>query len=137
MRAYGSVLAAAGKQPEDAGGPLLDAFLKKDSLLDLQFADVERVARPSVESRKDYAKVDPAVAELEATHPGAPTRAMVMNEKAKMVKPVIFVRGDPARRGDAVDRRFLEVLEPEKTPFPKRRAAGENWPNVSAARPIH
>jgi mono/diheme cytochrome c family protein len=122
VRAYGSVLAAARKLPEGAGGPVLDAFLKKDSLLDFQLADVERVARPSVESRKDYAKVDPAVAEVEATHPGAPTRAMVMKEKAKMVKPVIFVRGDPARRGDAVDRRFLEVLEPKKTPFPETQS---------------
>jgi mono/diheme cytochrome c family protein len=122
VRAYGSVLAAAGKLPKAAGGSLLDAFLKQDSLLDFQVADVERVARPSVESRKDYAKVDPAVAEVEATHPGAPTRAMVMNEKAKMVKPVIFVRGDPARRGDAVDRRFLEVLEPKKTPFPEAQS---------------
>jgi mono/diheme cytochrome c family protein len=122
VRAYGSVLSAAGKLPKAEGGPLLEAFLRKSSLLDYQVADVERVARPSVESRKDYAKVDPAVAELEATHPGAPIRAMVMKDKPKVVKPVIFVRGDPARRGDAVDRRFLEVLEPKKTPFPEAQS---------------
>lgn len=45
-----------------------------------------------------------------------------MKDKAKMIKPVIFVRGDPARRGDAVDRRFLEVLEPKKTPFPEAQS---------------
>jgi hypothetical protein len=53
VRAYGSVLAAAGKLPKAGGGPLLEAFLKKDSLLDFQVADVERVARPSVESSCD------------------------------------------------------------------------------------
>ena len=122
LRAYGSVLAEAGKLPKDAGGPVLDAFLKKDSLLDLQTADIERVARPAVESRKEYSKVDPVVAEVEATHPGAPARAMVMLDKPKMNKPVIFIRGDPARRGDAVDRRFLEVLAPDKKPFPEAQS---------------
>ena len=122
VRAYGSVLAAAAKLPKDTSAPLLDAFLKKDSLLDLQSVEIERVARPSVESRKDYAKLDPVVAEVEATHPGAPARAMVMLDKPKMNKPVIFIRGDPARRGDAVDRRFLEVLDPKKTPFPEAQS---------------
>jgi mono/diheme cytochrome c family protein len=97
--------------------PLLAAFTQKDGLFDFPLKDVEKVARLSNESRKAYTDLDNARTKLEADHPGAPTRAMVMKEKAKMIKPVVFVRGDPARRGDTVDRRFLEVLDPKKTPF--------------------
>lgn len=102
--------------------PLLAAFSRKDGLLDFPLEDVEKVARASNESRNAYRDLDKALAELEASHPGAPTRAMVMKEKAKMVQPVIYLRGDPARRGESVDRRFLEVLDLEKTPFPETQS---------------
>lgn len=117
VRVYGAVLAGAGELSEEARGRLLEAFSKKDGLLDFQSGDVEKVARPSKEARDQYQKLDKAVAEIEATHPGAPLRAMVLKDRSKPVKPVIYVRGDPAKRGDSVDRRFLEVLEPKKTPF--------------------
>ncbi|MBI5774410.1 MAG: DUF1549 domain-containing protein [Verrucomicrobia bacterium] len=50
-----------------------------------------------------------AVAALEATHPGAPPRAMALadNDKPKDVK--VFVRGDPGTQGEPAPRRFLEI----------------------------
>jgi hypothetical protein len=46
---------------------------------------------------------------VNATHPGAPARAMVMAE-GNPVTPVIFKRGNPAMRGAQVPRQFLSAL---------------------------
>jgi hypothetical protein len=138
VRAYGAILAAAisGTDPSSAG--VVDAFLQKEGLLDLQLADVERVARPSVQARNEYEKLGKAVAEIEATHLGAPVRAMALKDRAKPVKPVIYMRGDPAKRGDAVDRRFLEVLDPKKTPFPAEQSGRKELAEkiASSANPL-
>ncbi len=59
-----------------------------------------------------------AIDELQATHPGAPPRAMVLVDKPKPVEPVIFQRGNPNNRGEAVPRRFLALLSgPDRQPF--------------------
>jgi len=50
------------------------------------------------------------IEELDATHPGAPQRAMVLVDKATPVEPVVFVRGNAANAGPKVPRQFLEVL---------------------------
>ncbi|MEM8671083.1 MAG: PSD1 and planctomycete cytochrome C domain-containing protein [Planctomycetota bacterium] len=47
---------------------------------------------------------------VEVTHPGAPSRGMVLVDKPKPTEPVIFRRGVPSNRGDRVPRRFLQVL---------------------------
>ncbi len=121
-RAYGAVLATAISASDPAAAGVLEAFLRKDGLLDFQPADVERVARPSREARNEYEKLGKAVSEIEATHEGAPVRAMALKDRSKPFKPVIYMRGDPAKRGEPVDRRFLEVLDPGKTPFPAEQS---------------
>ncbi len=58
--------------------------------------------------------------ELDATHPGAPPRAMALRDKATPVEPVVFVRGNAGNPGPKVPRQFLEILSPEKRePFKK------------------
>ncbi|WP_437224791.1 PSD1 and planctomycete cytochrome C domain-containing protein [Planctomicrobium sp. SH661] len=52
------------------------------------------------------------VAEWDATSPDAPPRAMVMLDKDQPVQPAVFVRGDPNRRGDVIDRHAPRILEP-------------------------
>ncbi len=52
--------------------------------------------------------------ELEATHPGAPPRAMALADRKTPVEPVVFIRGNPGNRGSKVPRQFLEILSPEK-----------------------
>jgi hypothetical protein len=59
------------------------------------------------------------VEELEATHPGAPPRAMAMVDKREPVEPVIFRRGSPGNRGDTVPRQFLSLFEEKQQPFTK------------------
>lgn len=47
---------------------------------------------------------------VEAKHPGAPARGMVLLDNANPHDPVIFKRGQPGNRGDRVPRRFLQIL---------------------------
>lgn len=56
--------------------------------------------------------------ELDATHPGAPLRAMALVDKASPSEPVVFKRGNPGNHGPRVPRQFLSVLSgPGSRPF--------------------
>lgn len=58
------------------------------------------------------------IMELDAEHPGAPARAMVLVDKDQLHEPVIFKRGNPSLRGDRVPRQFLAVASPAgRQPF--------------------
>lgn len=58
------------------------------------------------------------VKEWDTESPHAPPRAMALLDKDKPVKPVVFVRGDPNRRGDPVERQAPRILDPhEAKPF--------------------
>jgi hypothetical protein len=60
------------------------------------------------------------VEELDATHPGAPPRAMALLDNASPTEPRIFRRGQPGQPGDPVPRQFLEILEgADRKPFTK------------------
>lgn len=54
---------------------------------------------------------------LEATHPGAPARAMALQD-GNPHNPRVFIRGNANNPGDAVPRQFLACLSPSgQTPF--------------------
>lgn len=61
-------------------------------------------------ARAKIAALEAAIKDLDATHPGAPPRSFVLVDKAKPVDPVVFLRGEPQRRGPKVSRHFLTVL---------------------------
>lgn len=72
-------------------------------------------ARPRLRQLK--AKVD----EVDATHPGAPPRAMALVDRDTPTRPYVFVRGNPGNRGPDVDRGFPQVAALKKTePFPSK-----------------
>ena len=50
------------------------------------------------------------VDELEATHPGAPLRAMAYLDRSQPIEPVVFKRGNPGNPGAKVPRQFLGIL---------------------------
>jgi hypothetical protein len=50
------------------------------------------------------------LARLEMSHPGAPPRAMVLQDLPRPHDSPVFVRGDPGNKGPLVPRHFLEVL---------------------------
>ena len=60
--------------------------------------------------RNEHNRKIAGVYRIEATHPGAPPRGMILVDTADPVEPVIFRRGIPSNRGDQVPRRFLQVL---------------------------
>jgi hypothetical protein len=62
--------------------------------------------------------------ELELTHPGAPARAMLVNDSMKPRNSPVFIRGEAQSRGEIVPRRFLEVLSPDRQPIPFKEGSG-------------
>src|SRR5437773_809668 len=55
---------------------------------------------------------------LEMVHPGAPARAMVLQDSLTPKDSPIFIRGEAENHGDVVPRRFLEVLSgPNRSAF--------------------
>ncbi len=48
--------------------------------------------------------------ELDATHPGAPPKAMVLQDNASPYNPHVFVRGNPNNPGPEVPREFLSIV---------------------------
>ena len=69
--------------------------------------------------KDDEAKaVTKQIATLTVEHPGAPPRAMVLEDVEKPGNPKVFLRGNPGARGDEVPRQYLWVLEGEdRQPF--------------------
>lgn len=51
-----------------------------------------------------------AVARLEMTHPGAPVRAMNIEDSPRPKNSPVFIRGEAENKGEIVPRRSLEVL---------------------------
>ncbi len=66
-------------------------------------------AAPPFEQKTMGAFQFSAINQLRLTHPGAPGFAMVVADKAKPVDSYIHIRGDRAKRGPIVPRRFLEI----------------------------
>ena len=61
---------------------------------------------------------------LEATHPGAPARAMAVGDSTpKNAK--ILIKGMPQNPGPEVPRQFIEVLNPARKPFEKGSGRAE------------
>ncbi|HEX4795748.1 MAG TPA: PSD1 and planctomycete cytochrome C domain-containing protein [Humisphaera sp.] len=59
-----------------------------------------------------------AINELELTHPGAPARAMVVQDSPNPHNSPIFIRGEAGNKGNLVPREFLEILSPkDRQPF--------------------
>jgi hypothetical protein len=74
--------------------------------------------------RNKHNQMVAGVNRVEATHPGAPPRGMILVDKTEPVEPVIFRRGIPSNRGDQVPRRFLQVLSHVDGGKPFRNGSG-------------
>jgi cytochrome c553 len=68
--------------------------------------------------QREFRRNQADVAKLELTHPGAPERAVVLQDIAKPHDSPVFIRGDAGNKGMIVPRRFPEVLSgSNRTPF--------------------
>ena len=122
---YGEVLGAAARAREETGTgdaadpadePLHALLHGPDSPITRSADGIDRFFATPVaqKNRALRRKLD----ELDATHPGAPRRAMALVDRSNPVTPVVFKRGNPGNHGDPVPRRFLEVLSgPERPEF--------------------
>jgi mono/diheme cytochrome c family protein len=55
---------------------------------------------------------------IDFSHPGAPRRAMTLEDSAKPKDSPLFIRGEANQKGDIVPRRFLEILSgPNRATF--------------------
>jgi hypothetical protein len=105
----------AGRGVEDA--TYSKAIQQADPvLLAIKTDEVRRLLNP--DERNKFRDLERARAQVDVTHPGSPPRAMVLVDRESPVEPRIFLRGDPARPGEQVPRRFLKLLSGEsRLPF--------------------
>ena len=57
-----------------------------------------------------------AVTQVEMTHPGAPKRAMVVEDAPVAKNSNVYIRGEANNKGEVAPRRFLEILSPANRP---------------------
>ena len=83
-----------------------------------QIATKNRLPRKTLDERN---KVKLKFVKLELD-PGSPPRAHVLRDRPQPVKPHVFLRGNPSRPGEVVDRRFPSFLGGEAVPFSKQNS---------------
>lgn len=121
--AYVKSLAAArpkvaSAQPAEADKPLIALFESEKGLLTFEPRNMERFVNRA--ERNKLRQLQMKIDSINATHPGAPVRAMVLNDNPQPTDPVIFVRGNPGRPGRKVPRQFLQLVEGDaRKPFTK------------------
>ncbi len=110
MARYGEMIARALQKPEDPSMENAlavvrdeegECFIRPEEALD--------ATRVSGKGRRIIADFENKVRDLDAEHPGAPPRAMIV-EEASLWNARVYERGDRARRGEEVPRRFLTAL---------------------------
>jgi mono/diheme cytochrome c family protein len=96
---------------------LREVLYGKDSpIMALDSGDLRRFT--DTPAQQKFRALKRKVDEVDATHPGAPPRAMALLDNAKPMEPVVFKRGNPGNPGDKVPRRFLEIVSgPDRKPF--------------------
>jgi hypothetical protein len=72
---------------------------------------------PDRPSQAEFEKLLKAMESWAMSGPGAPPRAMVLQDVADPYEPRVFLRGNANRPGPAVPRQFAEVLSRERRPF--------------------
>ncbi len=81
---------------------------------------------PSLYNVPALMQVEPLQGEimrLDATHPGAPPRAMALVDSPQPKNSKVFIRGNPNRSGDEAPRQFLTILSGDK-PRPLTQGSG-------------
>jgi hypothetical protein len=94
--------------PDPGQESLRQILYASDAPVNLPVAEFDRLydVATSQKLRELQRKID----ELDATHPGAPPRAMALVDKPKPYNVQVFIRGNSDNRGPEVPRQFPEVL---------------------------
>ncbi|TWT58608.1 Planctomycete cytochrome C [Thalassoglobus neptunius] len=97
-----------GRLPDDGREQVRRILYGPDSLTDL--APSENSPLFERDQRTRLTALRKEVEDWHVTSPNAPARSMVLFDKESLVEPVVFVRGNPGRRGDKVPRRPPHLL---------------------------
>ncbi len=114
LEVYANILLRATKANAKANpvqSEIKETFMAEKGLLDFDRRAVVQGYRLLGKGRKELGDLDIAIHEVDATHPGSPPRAMVLAEKDQPITPFVFLRGEPARKGDRVPRRYISFFE--------------------------
>ncbi|MEK7677513.1 MAG: DUF1549 domain-containing protein, partial [Verrucomicrobiota bacterium] len=104
--------------PDPAREALRQVLYASDAPASLPAAEVTRLF--DVPTRQKSRALQRKLDELDATHPGSPPRAMVLQDNPTPLNPRVFVRGNPSNPGPEVPRQFLEILAgQDRQPFQK------------------
>lgn len=103
----------AARLSDDSQEQIRLALLGDDGLFMLDEQAVVNGSRLLGSGRRKLGDLEKAIGEVYATHPGAPPKAMVIEDKPSPVNPYVMLRGEPARRGDRVPRRFVSIVAGE------------------------
>ena len=110
--------AAGTSLPEPEWESLRQALFGPNGPLAISVETARMFLDQSQRGRLD--RLNGAIEKVNATHPAAPARAMVMNDAQQLYDPHVFLRGNPGRPGPAVPRRFLRLLSgSDRKPFQK------------------
>ena len=132
---YGELLAAVWRRVRKNDAKALPGVADDDPALKQLAAIVTAETSPLHIRREDlrrylnradnnhYRQLQKQIDAWQVTSAGAPPRAMVMKDRPKPVEPRVFIRGNPARPGKPVPRRFLGMVEgPQRSGFPSDRS---------------
>ena len=124
-------LAAATKENKTV--PTALASAEAEALRQVLYAEgspinLPRAAAETMLARRLNEGTAPIRNKIEAlgwTHPGAPPRAMALEDRANPGNSHVLIRGNPGTPGEEVPRRFLEVLNHLPLPFGRGEGRGE------------
>ena len=112
--AYNRIFSEANHaaEPTPEQKPLREFLLGENSPTSLSNQEIKRLfdVQGSQRLRALQRKID----ELDATHPGAPPKAMALLDNSSPSQARVFVRGNPANPGPNVPRQMLQIVAGEK-----------------------
>lgn len=103
------VTCIAGKEPENADWQAVrNVLMEPQSPMAVPVDQVDQFfTRKDTEQMTRYRN---EIKKIELSSPGAPPRAMVMNDREKPNNMRVFIRGNPGRPGEVAPRAFLTFL---------------------------
>jgi hypothetical protein len=108
--------AAATPIPAEAYAQLRHAPFPQDPMENFDPEENSRFLPQQAQNR--LAALMTGAAKIDLTHPGAPKRAMALEDASTPRNSPVFIRGEANNKGDVVPRRFLEILAgPERQEF--------------------
>lgn len=105
----------AGKTVSPEMAELRDVLYGKGSPTALSLDQVSRLFDRATKNK--LRELRKKVEQWKLSSEAAPARAMVLLDSPKPVSPVVFIRGNPARRGKTVPRRFPQILSAADSEF--------------------